>query len=403
MNLTLPQLRVTPGGLTKSISIPTSKSYANRLLILGSIFPEEVRIDSLPQATDVTNLITSLKEIGLEIIEESEGIKILNSFPECEKLDHEIVLETGDGGTTNRFLLGMLARGKNTYILKPDPLFLKRPIDDFINQLSGLGVFVEKGDDYIKIKGPIKFEGEELIIDSALSSQFASAFALSLADKKIKVLAKNLESSEKYLSLTYNLIEKFKTGIRKYSVPIDFSSLSYPLALAALSGEVLVENYSGRDSYQADSIFLDILKKIGAEVLEGPGNLLVRKSTNLKSFEIDCSSCLDLVPTLSFLFSYIPGRTILKNIKALSYKESDRLVEIQKLLNLFKIENRTLGDSDLEIIGTTKKSSFEEYEAPKDHRMIMTAYLFMRLNGGGVIKNHTFVDKSFPEFFQLLN
>jgi 3-phosphoshikimate 1-carboxyvinyltransferase len=396
------QIRVFSGGFSKSLKIPTSKSYANRLLILGSVFSEKVTIDSLPEATDVTNLIRSLKKIGLIITEEPGSLSILNAFPDCEKPGEEIVLETGDGGTTNRFLIAMLARGQNTYILKPDPLFLKRPIDDFLLKLSSLGVLVEKGSDFIKIKGPIKFEGDHLMVDSSLSSQFASAFALSLSDKKITVLAKNLEASEKYLSLTYHLIEKFKDGLRNFSVPLDFSSLSYPLALAALTGQVRIENYPGMDPYQADSIFLQVLKEIGVEVLEGDDYLIVRKSKNLKSIEMDCSKCLDLVPTLSFLFSYIPGKTVLKNIKALSYKESDRILEIQKLLNLFKIENRFAEDS-LEIIGTVNQSPFLEYEAPKDHRLIMTAYLFMRYNSGGIIKNYSSVDKSFPKFFELLN
>ena len=395
------QIRISVGDFSKSLNIPTSKSYANRLLILGSVFPEKVTLHNLPEATDVTNLISSLKKVGLKIIQKSESLSILNSFPDCEKVGEEIVLETGDGGTTNRFLMAMLARGQNTYVLKPDPLFLKRPIDDFLLQLSSLGVYVEKGSDFIKIKGPIKYDGDQLLVESSLSSQFASAFALSLADKKIQVIAKDLDTSQKYLSLTYYLIEKFKAGTREFLVPIDFSSLSYPLALAALTGEVRIENYPGRDTYQADSIFLQVLKEIGAEVLERDDYLLVKKSKNLKSIEMDCSKCLDLVPTLSFLFSYIPGKTILKNIKALSYKESDRIFEIQKLLNLFKIENRLVEDS-LEIIGKAQKSPFLEYEAPKDHRIIMTAYLFMRFNSGGIIKNYSFVDKSFPKFFELL-
>ena len=396
------KIRVFLGDFSKSLKIPTSKSYANRLLILGAIFPEKVTLDHLPEATDVTNLISSLKKIGLNITENPGSLSILNSFPDCEKSGQEIVLETGDGGTTNRFLMAMLARGQNTYVLRPDPLFLKRPINDFLFQLSNLGVLVEKGTDFIKIKGPIKFDDDQLIVDSSLSSQFASAFALSFADKKIQVLAKDLEASQKYLSLTYHLIEKFNGGVREFSVPLDFSSLSYPLALAALTGEVRIENYPGRDFFQADSIFLEVLKEIGADILEGDNFLLVRKSKNLKPIEMDCSKCLDLVPTLSFLFSYIPGKTILKNIKGLSYKESDRIFEIQRLLNLFKIENRLVEDS-LEIIGSSCKSPFLEYEAPKDHRLIMTAYLFMRFNSGGIIKNYSSVDKSFPKFFEILS
>jgi 3-phosphoshikimate 1-carboxyvinyltransferase len=217
------------------------------------------------------------------------------------------------------------------------------------------------------------------------------------------VLSKKIKSSKNYLELTNHLIMKFQDGCRSFRVPLDFSSLSYPVALAALNGSVLIENYQGRDNYQGDSIFLDLLKEAGACVIERRDRLLVGKSSNLKPLEIDCSGCLDLVPTLSFLFSHIPGITLLKNIKSLSYKESDRIFEIQRLLNLFKKECRLTEDFGLEIIGSHEKSPFIVYEAPKDHRMIMTAYLFMRLNGGGIIKNPMFVDKSFPDFFKLLN
>ena len=403
MNLSSERIRVLPGDFYKSLSIPTSKSYANRLLILGSVFPGEVILDSMPQATDVTNLISSLRKVGLIINEKFGQIVISNSFLQCEVEGQEIVLETGDGGTTNRFLMAMLARGQNTYILKPDPLFLKRPIEDFLKKISSLGVFVEKGHDFIKIKGPIKFKGELLQIDSFFSSQFSSAFALSLADKDIKILAQNLEASQKYLSLTHHLIDKFKQGIRKFSVPIDFSSLSYPLALAALAGEVRIENFKEIDPYQADSIFLEILKKMGVEVIKESAYLLVGKSTNLTPLEIDCSECLDLVPTLAFLVSHIPGKSILKNVKGLSYKESNRILEIQKLLNLFKKESRLNDQYHLEIIGSTQKSPYLEYDAPIDHRMIMTAFLFLKVNNGGIIKNYKAVNKSFPEFFELLN
>jgi 3-phosphoshikimate 1-carboxyvinyltransferase len=396
-------IEVSSGDFTKSLKIPTSKSYANRLLILASIFPGEITIEALPKGTDVLNLINCLKKIGLEITEGQNNLTILNSFPQCERMGEEILLETGDGGTTNRFLIALLARGKSTYILKPDPVFLKRPIEGFLKELSSNGVFIEKGADFIKIRGSINLDNKELEIDSSLSTQFSSALALSLANTDVRVFSNNINSSKNYLELTNYLIRKFQEGSRFFGVPLDFSSLSYPRALAALTGSVLIENYQGRDEYQGDSIFLNLLKEAGASVIESRDRLFVEKSSNLKPLEIDCSGCLDLVPTLSFLFSHVTGITLLKNIKALSYKESDRIFEIQRLLNLFKKECRLTEDFELEIIGSIEKSPFVEYESPRDHRMIMTAYLFMRLNGGGIIKNSKFVDKSFPDFFKLLN
>ena len=42
----------------------------------------------------------------------NNGVEILNSFPECEKDQNQIELETGDGGTTNRFHASFSKRKK---------------------------------------------------------------------------------------------------------------------------------------------------------------------------------------------------------------------------------------------------------------------------------------------------
>jgi len=60
------------------LSIPGSKSFAARLLILGSLYPREFTIINCPDCTDVVNLENSLKNnpdgckalIGTTIIEE---------------------------------------------------------------------------------------------------------------------------------------------------------------------------------------------------------------------------------------------------------------------------------------------------------------------------------------------
>src|SRR3989339_1766857 len=99
------------------LSIPGSKSFAARLLILGSLYPREFTIINCPDCTDVVNLENSLKKIGLEISRKNGVVKILNSFPGCEKSPVGLILP-GEGGTTSRFLMGLLGLGKLTYQLK---------------------------------------------------------------------------------------------------------------------------------------------------------------------------------------------------------------------------------------------------------------------------------------------
>jgi 3-phosphoshikimate 1-carboxyvinyltransferase len=366
-------------------------------LILGSLTAEIFKINSIPFSTDVINLINCLKKIGLDI-EISEGnLTIKNSFPHCEK-DLDQPLEPGDGGTTTRFLIGLLARGKKTYRVKLSPEMSVRPMDELVKNLKELGVSINKTQDILEITGPYKLK-HRITVEGNKSTQFASSLALALADEKIEINIKNLRNSKTYFSLTNSLIDDFKTGQREFKVPLDFSSLSYPFALGLIDGEVEIDNFT-KDPFQADAKLLDFFKdsiKIDKNILK------ICPQKEVKPLEIDCSDCLDIVPTLSFICSYATGKSVLKNLEGLLFKETNRLKEITNLLDLFGVSYNLKNDYSLEIIGSTWKSDFKEYQSPKDHRMAMTAFLFMKRNNGGVIYNSSCVEKSFPGFFTLMN
>lgn len=105
MKLETSPFKVKTKNFIKKLIIPTSKSYANRMIILAALDKRNIKILNLPSSTDVDFLINCLKKVGLEIQRSSDEILISNSFPECEKkVDHVIEVESGDGGTTNRFL-----------------------------------------------------------------------------------------------------------------------------------------------------------------------------------------------------------------------------------------------------------------------------------------------------------
>lgn len=388
-------VRVEPGYFKKDLLVPTSKSYANRLLILGAICPEPFEIKNISRSSDVVNLITCLKKIGLDI---SGDLTILNSFPECELGDNKILLEPGEGGTTTRFIIGLLARGKNTYRLKLSPEMKVRPMDDLIHNLKELGVNVSKKDDILEIQGPYKLQ-KEITVEGSRTTQFASSLALGLADQEVEIQVSNLRNSRSYHQLTNALIKDFKKGKRNFKVPLDFSSLSYPFALGLINGDVEIKDFRP-DPLQADSKLLDFFK----DSFTIKGDILrVKRNESLKPLDIDCSDCLDLVPTLAFICSNIPGKSILRNLEGLLFKETNRVKEIMSLLDLFGVTHKLSSDYSLEIRGNTKKVEFSEYNSPQDHRLAMTAYLFMKNNKGGEISNASCVKKSFPEFFTVMS
>lgn len=397
---------VSLNDFVKKIEVPTSKSYANRVLILAAITPGPVTIDQIPKSSDVETMLNLLEQIGLEVKRDGESVLISNSFPECE-LDENMTLETGDGGTTNRFLLPFLARGTREYTLEPKGHMRSRPMDPLVTGLKSLGVEINQGleDYWIKVKGPYIDEDSSVEIDCKDSTQFLTGLSLATADKKIVINPKNLEASLSYFLMTKNLIEEFRGQKSHWVIPVDFSGLSYPLALACTLGKVEISNCSEVDLFQADSVFIKILEEAGACPLFKNGSLFLEKPEYLMPFEADGSKSPDLVPTLAFLASYASGASVIRDIEILRHKESDRVEEVLSLLDTFCINYEfDVEKGNLIIYGDpTKKIGSVEYYPPEDHRIVMVAYLFMRMNSGGKLHNFDHVKKSFPNFFEVMD
>ena len=101
-----------------------------------------------------------MKKVGITFQEEGKLLHVTNSFPSCEINDDQpVILNTGDGGTTNRFLLPFLGRGRKRYILRPSGKMKTRPMEELIEGLRTLNVDLNQGgkdEDYaLSIQGPI--------------------------------------------------------------------------------------------------------------------------------------------------------------------------------------------------------------------------------------------------------
>jgi 3-phosphoshikimate 1-carboxyvinyltransferase len=388
----------------KSINVPTSKSFANRALILAAISDEAITLHSMPKSTDVINMIRCLRQIGLDIVEQEDTVIVKNSFPECEIPTEDLIeLVTGDGGTTNRFLIPLLALGENCYSLIASEKMVDRPMDELDEVLTSLGVEIIRDEDHwFALKGPYQIDRLVVEVDCSVSTQFATGLALSLSKLDVDVEPINLKTSTPYWEMTVNLIESFREGC-VFDVPVDFSSLSYPLALACHSGDIIVSNCKGIDRFQADSALIYILEELGINLAFSCEGLHVKGIESISSFEKDCRDCPDLVPTLCFLASYAQGETKLYNVDVLRHKECDRLAEMQNMLESFGVEYSYDKDTDTLIInGGNPHSENIDYHPPVDHRMVMVAYLFQRFNGGGRLENSHCVEKSFPNFFEVM-
>ena len=76
--------------------------------------------------------------------------------------------------------------------------------------------------------------------------------------------------------------------------------------------------------------------------------------------------------------------------------------EVIKLLNTFDREAYTDGKA-LFIKGDKDRiSEKRDLNLPNDHRMVMAGALFLLHHGGGTLAPITAVEKSYPEFFDLI-
>lgn len=388
-------LAISPGGMKKTVSVPGSKSYANRALILAALKSEDVLLRHMPKASDVKHLITALSQLGLKLTSEGDSLRVSGSFPACESTD--MTLSVGEGGTTARFLAVLLLKGQRKYQLKLGSRLKERPWQEFIEAATSLGAKAEIVSDTLTIQGPLK-EGS-LMVDCSRTTQFYTGFQL-VFSKDRKVEACNLESSQSYVRMTEKMLKEFEQD-SVYDVPLDLSSASYPLAFAALNQGAEFPGLA-EDPFQADSKFIEILNDEGL-INKTAHGLSVSSLNHNFSLEKDVSDCLDLVPTLAFFLAHVSGTHVLKGVRNLRHKESDRLEECLKLLKIFGREAQEKEDC-LVIEGHTSKLSLpQKLHLPDDHRMVMSAALFLRHHAGGSLEPAEAVEKSYPNFFELFD
>ncbi len=389
------------GTINSEIILPRSKSYANRLLILAAQSKKETIISHLPDADDVKLLLEALKKIGILHRIQDHTHYFFGAFPTCVSLSSPISLDVGEGGTTARFLAAMLALDHHEYQLHLTGKLAQRPWLELMEALSSLGAKMNLRDHLLTIQGPVHFKEKTLSISAKRSTQFASALKLAFSEY-IKIVPENLSASKSYWRLTEDLVEKFKT-VNHFVIPVDWSGASYPLCFAALSSETYFPGLH-YDSHQADSKLFDILNQLGAiKKMDEDGLTVTPIKNRSHSLKLKVEDCLDLVPALCFLLSHLEGTHELSGVSNLVHKESDRLNEVMNLMSQFeRVSSYDLSTDTLTIHGSlTKLSSSPSIQTAPDHRMVMTASLFLKYHSGGSVAHPEAVEKSFHSFFEV--
>ncbi|NPB09412.1 MAG: 3-phosphoshikimate 1-carboxyvinyltransferase [Thermodesulfobacteria bacterium] len=406
--------------LKARVRVPGSKSITQRALICAALAEGRSVLKGALQSEDPELLAQALRAAGVKVESAPEEYTLEGVGNRLRLSETEVFM--GNNGTGSRFFLALAALSREgSLVLTGTERLCERPVKPLIDALEQWGARIE----YLKEEGflPVRIHGSGLKggpveLAAAKSSQFLSALLLvgpyTSEPAEIRLISPLV--SRPYVDLTIAVMEAFGAEIdeegpvfrvapkpyqpREYEIEGDASSASYFLAAAALvGGEVTVENLP-RKSLQGDAAFAGLLSRMGCEVSYENG-VTVRRDPEqpLRGIDVNMGRYPDLVPTLAIVAAKAHGKTHIRGVPHLRYKETDRLRAVATELTKCGAKVEELEDGlIIEGPGDLRGAEIETYE---DHRLAMAFAILGLTTPGMVIRNPACVGKSFPNFWEV--
>jgi len=424
-------LKITPisNSLNGEITAPGSKSYSHRSFIAASL-AEGISIINNPLTSgDVEITINVLRSLGVKILKKSDNAYIVKADKDFFR-SYKKVLDCKNSGTTIRIFSALSLLFKDGLRLKGEFFKLNRPIHPLLEALKQLGADFKLSSSKLKIK---RKEGfcNKIWIQGDKSSQFITALLFLCpqlrCDNKdyIEIEFTTPLVSKPFVDITLDVLDAFGINIQanfeigkiyitndqnyrsqSYTIPGDFSSAAFILAVAALSkkpSSIIVNNLSISNS-QGDKKIIDILTEMGANIKieEEKDQIIVNgdfKAFPLKGKEIDCKDIPDLFPVLSVVGAFADGNTVLYNASHLRLKETDRISIMARELR--KMGVKVIEEDDKLTIFHCDKLNGIKIDHNSDHRIAMACSVAaLYADSSSQILSGEIVNDSYPSFFE---
>jgi 3-phosphoshikimate 1-carboxyvinyltransferase len=406
-----------------TVRAPASKSYTHRAILAGG-FARRARIQNALFSADPRATIRAVEAFGASV-EQTDGTVIVNGFY-GEPGPPERSINCANSGTTLRLATATAALADGVTELTGDASLQSRPQGPLLTAIEQLGGRAESrggnGQAPLIIEGPIG--GGRVSIPGDVSSQFVTALLMAgaVTTDGIAIELETELKSAPYVTITRELLADFEittdhmeagfavpggqqyvAPTNGYTVPGDFSSISYLLAAGVLASEGALTVRGAHPSAQGDTAIIDQLRCMGAEIeWDRSGGVITIERSDLTGVEIDVGDTPDLLPTLAVLGAEAEGTTTLTNAAHVRYKETDRVrvmaEELQKLGA--EIEERP---EALIIHGGTSHLDGTAVDGHGDHRIVMSlAIAGLGAAGETRIRGAEHAVVSFPDFFETM-
>jgi 3-phosphoshikimate 1-carboxyvinyltransferase len=383
------------------LSLPSSKSISNRVLIIQELCDASIDLLNISQANDTVLMQNILKSKSL-------------------------TWNVEDAGTAMRFLTSLAAILPGIRNIYGTDRMHDRPIRDLVDALRILGAKIE----YLGREGypPLKIEGGNLKhakvkIPGNISSQFISSILLISPYVKGGVTLEIVDEqvSLPYIEMTILLMEHFGIDVERkgseivvkqqlykavhYKVEADWSSASYWFNMAVLFPNTHFRlNNLKRESIQGDAQIVNYYKSFNLNCTDVDNGIeLICQSLNFpKESNFDLNSTPDLAQTIITLMVNLQIEGQFEGIEHLRFKETDRISALQNEIAKLGFDlKKSKGAYKLMKSGKKKWSEYR-FDVYKDHRMAMSFALLAALGDVELNAVSSVVNKSYPTFFSEL-
>jgi 3-phosphoshikimate 1-carboxyvinyltransferase len=421
------------GPLAGTVRVPGDKSISIRALLLGALTVGETRVTGILEGEDVLNTAQALRALGARIERTGERAWSIRGVGVGGFAEPAGVLDFGNSGTGCRLTLGAVAGCPITATFDGDASLRSRPMRRVLEPLQRIGartLHSAEGRLPLTLAGardpiPIVFEppvpsaqlksatllaglaapGETVVIEAEATRDHTEKMLVHFG---AQVQVERIDANGRRITLT----GQPELEPRPLSVPADPSSAAFPLvaALVVPGSDVILR---GVMVNPLRSGLLTTLLEMGAAIEgldarheggEDTADLRVRAGS-LRGIEVPAErapSMIDEYPVLAVLAAFAEGTTVMRGLKELRVKESDRLAATAALLRVNGVEADVEGD-DLLVHGKGRPVGGGVVTTHMDHRIAMSAIVLGLGSERAVqIDDGTFIATSFPGFVELM-
>ena len=343
------------GPLTGRAEVPGDKSISHRALIFGAMAVGETRITGLLEGQDVLDTAKAMRGFGAEVTRHGEGAWSVHGVGVGGFSEPVDVIDCGNSGTGVRLIMGCMATTAMTATFTGDASLRKRPMGRVTDPLSlfGARAYGRSGGrlpmTVVGAASPVPVRYATPVASAQVKSAVLLA-GLNAPGETVVIEREATRDHSERMLIGFGAhvdVEKTRDGNvitligqpelrpQTVAVPRDPSSAAFPVcaALVVEGSDIFVPGVS--QNLTRNGLYLTLVEMGADIVFENPreeggepvADLRVRfgPMTGIEVPPERAPSMIDEYPILSVVAAFAEGKTVMRGVRELRVKESDRI------------------------------------------------------------------------------